>query len=386
MASCFSASNCHTIALCRTEEGREGIEKMLVPLMRQLVQIKNNGIKIDNQKIDIDLSIAADWKFLALVMGLNAANSRWFCLFCLCQNDQRSWTTVDWNSTQYQRTLKNLQGGKCTDESCRKGRGNSHPHGVIAECLLLEGLFDMDDILIDVLHQFLRMMDLLLKGLIDIVTEYRIEYKLTQECLRVGVVFKKLDSKNAKTGKPEWTSLDGSAKKILLERLNLDNILPTKEQGFQKHDDWILLWLTYQSINSYLQSTEPPKDGVISSVEDYEMFALELLLLVRLVLGEDHVTPYLHVLVFHVPRMLRKHGNIAKFSCSAQELKNSLQTQTFFRRTTPSKAAKQIINHEHRTLWYRSNPEAFGTGKGTKRMAKRLPNVMEEYKKRQRKA
>src|SRR5690348_14657951 len=118
--------------------------------MQQLLAIKKEkGLLVDNHRIELELFLSADWKFLALVLGVNAANSRWFCLWCLCQNDERGLTTIDWE--KYRRTINNMSGDKCTNPNCRSGSGKAHPHGVNEDCLLLSELFDLDHIILDVL-------------------------------------------------------------------------------------------------------------------------------------------------------------------------------------------------------------------------------------------
>lgn len=37
------------------------------------------------------------------------------------------------------------------------------------------------------------------------------------------------------------------------------------------------------------------------------------------------ITPYIHALVYHVPNMLRKYGNLKQFSCQGQHRYISIQ-------------------------------------------------------------
>ena len=48
------------------------------------------------------------------------------------------------------------------------------------------------------------------------------------------------------------------------------------------------------------------------------------------------ITPYMHVLVYHIPEMMRIHHHfgLAAFSCSAVEKKNHQQVSYFFKKTT----------------------------------------------------
>jgi hypothetical protein len=60
---------------------------------------------IDGKCVPIELHVCADWKFLALVLGLNCANSTWFCLWCLCRNDERHKRKLDWKTEKEESVL-----------------------------------------------------------------------------------------------------------------------------------------------------------------------------------------------------------------------------------------------------------------------------------------
>jgi len=372
----FSDESCYTVALTRSREGREPIESVLRPILQQFSKINTkNGLKINQRRIKLQLYLCADWKFLALVLGLNSANSDWFCLWCLCQKEERPHTTTEWS--EHLRSIDNMKGGACTDEKCKRGEtGATHTHGVNASCLLSSDIFQLENVILDVLHQRLRVSDVLINGLIEYVTSRKKGHLLTEECAKLNITFEKLKSVNKKTGAAEWTPLDGKEKKKLLESLDLDQLL----EGHLRKDKFIKMWQIYNVMDDYLNSEKPIGDDlVIQDVEEYESFAWKFFLLVRKVLGEKKVTPYIHALVYHVPDMLRKHGNIAKFSCSAQELKNKTQTRVLTHQTVNTFTAHQILQQEHRKLWYNENPKAF---EGTLQQRKRRKiDAMELYKK-----
>jgi hypothetical protein len=52
----------------------------------QLFNLKNNGI-IDQDGVHwpIELFFCGDWKFMYIIMGLSAPNSKYFCLYCDCE-------------------------------------------------------------------------------------------------------------------------------------------------------------------------------------------------------------------------------------------------------------------------------------------------------------
>ncbi|RHZ61852.1 hypothetical protein Glove_345g94 [Diversispora epigaea] len=77
------------------------------------------------------------------------------------------------------------------------------------------------------------------------------------------------------------------------------------------------------------------------------------------------ITPYIHVLVYHIPEMIKIHNHfgLAAFSCSAVEKKNHQQVSHFFKKTTKDggggkngkgrkSAILDILEHENRMLYF----------------------------------
>jgi len=63
----------------------------------QLVELKENGI-VDNDNIHwpVEFYFSGDWKFTYIIMGLNASNSQYFCLFCECDIKSRYNMDLSW--------------------------------------------------------------------------------------------------------------------------------------------------------------------------------------------------------------------------------------------------------------------------------------------------
>src|SRR6266540_4106082 len=72
------------------------------------------------------------------------------------------------------------------------------------------------------------------------------------------------------------------------------------------------------------------------------------------------VTPYMHLLVYHIPEFIKEHRAIGlnAFSCSALEKKNHLQVRQFFSKTSKDGFRKDksaiigILEAENRSLYY----------------------------------
>lgn len=71
-------------------EKYENLVKVGQIFQYQLYDLKNNGIRDDDGiHWQIEFFFSADWKFTYMIMGLNAPNSKYFCLYCNCPSDLR---------------------------------------------------------------------------------------------------------------------------------------------------------------------------------------------------------------------------------------------------------------------------------------------------------
>ena len=106
-------------------------------------------------------SLGGDWKFLAYICGLAAANQNFACIWCKCLRHERFDINKKWS---------------LTDKSLRAR--DSHKIGKHAESKqhncktnLLFDFIPIDHVIIDTLHMFLRISDNLIELLIGDFTE-----------------------------------------------------------------------------------------------------------------------------------------------------------------------------------------------------------------------
>ena len=78
----------YTIVLCPGTENYELLRKMMEPVASELNNLVLNGLKDLNGKIwTIKPYFSSDWKFMAIILGFNAPNSKNFCPWCLCTKE-----------------------------------------------------------------------------------------------------------------------------------------------------------------------------------------------------------------------------------------------------------------------------------------------------------
>ncbi|GBB95971.1 hypothetical protein RclHR1_26510002 [Rhizophagus clarus] len=75
----------HTIILYPGIEKYEILQEVMTPMINELNDLVINGLKDSTGKIwKIKPYFSSDWKFLSIILGFNASNANYFCLWCLC--------------------------------------------------------------------------------------------------------------------------------------------------------------------------------------------------------------------------------------------------------------------------------------------------------------
>ncbi|RGB27558.1 hypothetical protein C1646_768948 [Rhizophagus diaphanus] len=85
-----------SILLYIGKEKYEYLSLAVSQIINELDEIKDGFKDCDDVIWTVELFFSGDWKFMALVMGIKAANSNFFCLYCeyskeLCSNMNHSW-------------------------------------------------------------------------------------------------------------------------------------------------------------------------------------------------------------------------------------------------------------------------------------------------------
>ena len=118
------------------------------------------SINVDGKQFTLEFYLGGDWKFLALVTGIEAATSKYFCVWCKCPCDERhvsgTWSALDPKNGAW--TVKETQ-----ELSKQKKRSTDK------FCFVQQPLFPMIEIknvVPDILHLFLRICDVLVNLLI----------------------------------------------------------------------------------------------------------------------------------------------------------------------------------------------------------------------------
>ena len=290
---------------------------------------------------------------LAVVCGIGAATSTYACTWCCCSKKERGERSRKWSLVD-----KSFGARTVADTQIWSKRHNfSVKHPPIFEFIPLH------HVVIDLLHLFLRISDVLIARLIhDLRTSDLIEKKVT---FSTGLdrhlyghmaryeKFLKEDLKlsfewriNKETNKLEYRDLTGPEKIMLFKHIDLVNLIPTNNMLFCDGHRIQQIWDNFFAIINKLKA-DTFTDEAISTLKNeiFEWFTL---------FGDTYLTidctPYIHVLVHHVCEFLELHGNVNFFNQQGLEKFNDVCTKIFFRGTNVRgmEALKQLMSKRNR--------------------------------------
>jgi len=72
----------HTIALLNITEDYDNLIEALEDIANDVKALQS--ITVDGITFTVEFFLGADWKFLALIVGIEAATVKYFCIWCKC--------------------------------------------------------------------------------------------------------------------------------------------------------------------------------------------------------------------------------------------------------------------------------------------------------------
>ncbi len=277
-----------------------------------------------------------DWKFLAIICGLNAANAEYSCIWCKCPSGDRWNTKKEWSisdTTKGARTISEIQ--SLSKEPARKKFG----------CLKMPifSSIPIDHIIIDTLHLFLRIGDLLINLLImelrrqDGIDKQR-TLRLDQTHLASYETFLNEECKisfqwYADEQKLKYRDLTGPEKHRLFHKINISTLFPSIPKASDIQELWSSFYILMQMLSNDCVADVFDRKAK-TWVNDF-----------CAIYQTKHVTPYAHALSMHVSQLIQLHGNISKFSEQGLEKLNDLTTKHYLRSTNhrETEALHQLI-------------------------------------------
>ncbi|KAL5020500.1 hypothetical protein ScPMuIL_003392 [Solemya velum] len=204
------AGSSNTIGIVACSESYESMKVACSPILSEVNTLNAEGkVNVDGVDVQLEMFVGGDMKFIHILLGLSGAISNHGCPWCLVTKEQRSDTSKQWDyyhAAGQCRTISQLtkdadSGNRYTGSKARP-LINIEPHHIV----------------IDELHLMLRVLDVLIRNLVDDANDLDSERQARKEksdhlhCLvesirSCGVSFNMWKSK---TGELDWTSMTDS--------------------------------------------------------------------------------------------------------------------------------------------------------------------------------
>ena len=321
-------------------ESYDNIEKCLKTL---IVKLRNvTQIVINNQTFQIEFFGGGDLKWISNCFGINAANSSFPCPFCTFE--MKELTTVediDQNWPNWE--LRNHQeANRCIGKKTVKAK-----KGYIKEPIL--DFIPFNNLVVDILHLFLRITDKLFQNLITRLQMLEDPCKIrfnSKDIFEWPFTKAFLDFVEIKCNvtAPFYIKQKDTDSKMKLrklnqnERLSIFNNMRSLEEIFPveiRKDMGILrftrLFNEFKEIYQIITSTDFNKFNKTD-------FSVKLKNWLRDYIKIDQkITPYMHILVYHIPDFIDRHKNLNLFSMQGMEKSNHFAKINYFRQTNHHK-------------------------------------------------
>ena len=340
----------HTVCIIRGPENYDSLSTSLKDVIEEITEIHESGLEIDTTTYAIHFYLGADWKFLAMACGIDAANSTHACVWCTCSKDDRHKLSKEWSICDQSKGARTVQ--SITDALKLPARSKQKFN---CSKVPLFPMVPMERVVIDNLHLFLRVADNLINLLIldlcridgiekctqldrDKATNIR-EYEsfLSATCKIPFHFYVCKDSKSLK-----WRDLTGPEKYKLFLKVNLPDLFPNLPNASTIQE----IWTKFMELNTIIRLET-------ISVEESTTFAAKSkawLQLYLTVYQTKHVTPYIHALVAHLHEFFQIHGAIVPFTQQGLEKLNDVYTHYYFKSTNHHEfdSLKQLLLKKNR--------------------------------------
>ena len=308
----------------------ENYEQIEASLRELLDLIKNiNEIELGGNVYQVKKCFGGDLKFLALLYGLNAANSDYPCIWCKCNITEKLDLTrlKDWSISDRKLT-----------ESAQIVQSGRESKGYIRPPIL--NFIEFDSVILDMLHLYLRVTDRFFE-IIGILIEKADGLNSSAFNLDKRPCFKRYIDfiENCKVTNPFYTSkknitiyklrsLNSNERKIILEKLaksKIQVIFPEIENTKARSLTFVIKFFT-DTIEK-IRKNELNESNLDELKEDLKNWLGQYVELVPR--NTKEITPYIHIFAFHLPEFILKHKNINIYNLQGLEKLNDFVTQIY---------------------------------------------------------
>jgi hypothetical protein len=355
--------------------GKETYANLAI-IMRELgPRLKHLKKHVFTGQIPVQLRFCSDGKFLLTMLGMKSAKGAQSCPFCLLPADlwAQALCGKQFPSLYLRKSMEDLTTLRDNCFSCplhtttRGCHGSSHGK---KRDNLLEGIVELEDIIIDELHFFLRMFELLLDLLLRYVEEWHLEGHFEDICSSIpGVSFYESDGMTQE-GWAAWSPLDGGMMYLMLcGFLKVDSkgdtklskvfyvgnrakIITRRARFHRKYFKGMLEAFT--GLKQVIDYFRLKTDSEIQTDDELELtcdrFSDDLVKTFGAQIAAQKW--YLHVIHSHIPAILKEVGSIFQFSCTPAERVNGSDTRTILCSCLQTDSSHQLMQTKLREIHF----------------------------------
>ena len=304
----YSVLGNYTVAILRTSEEYDKLVLGLEDICNEAKDIEM--LTIEGTVYRILFFLGGDMKFLATVCGIEQANAKYSCIWCKCPTEKRSDMSLEWSITDPEkgaRTIEEIQ------TKSKLGKRNKDRFSCCQSPIF--PFIPIERVVIDSLHLFLRIGDVLINLLIrdlnirDGITKATIEIpinsytKLYEKFLndKCNIRFRWNIDRESKQIK--YRDLTGPEKVRLFTNMNIAEVFPTLKKAKETGELWKKIFSLVSDINKEKCNADELHINITLWVE----------LFLRVYQTKD-TTPYIHAFSKHVPQFIQLHGNLISFT------------------------------------------------------------------------
>ena len=321
----------HTLAIVDAKENfisiKESFQDIFTDINKLLSQKDTNGFipyKVNGKEYLLEIFLGGDMKFLLTMLGMNAANAKYACIYCKVEKSSRhdmSKGELFYCQHEMKKTIDEMV-KLCTKKV--SNYGSVHPP-------LLN--VDLDHIVVDELHLMMRIVDVLLRNLIENAVNLDQKESLGKtsktkrhfdEVVNIirdcGVSFsiwenRIKDGKGDSLKNLDWTSPTGTDMKKILKHLPA-KLLQADCVPSSARLQLSQLWEDFHTLYNVMNMWSPSSEQVENFFHSAKTWDTNFTELRSCLEGFDfkNVTPYMHILVYHIPMFLKKYKGIKQFT------------------------------------------------------------------------
>lgn len=88
----YSSNGNHVIAILKEEEICDSLQRGLEDIPNEVERL--TSIEVQGITYNLEYYLRGDWKFLAVVMGIDSVRSEYACIWCKCSKREQTWTRL----------------------------------------------------------------------------------------------------------------------------------------------------------------------------------------------------------------------------------------------------------------------------------------------------